>query len=164
MPPATKRRRTSGPAAAAAQGTLNFRSSKSSAAAGASPYFKATKPVSAPVTKPEVVDVTSNDSKTQSQQAPAIDISEPAAQALQTAEPEEELDDDAESEANVEKELEKKALALPESKIKAYWAGKEKERKAPRVHQKDLTMREKMLREFDMSSRYGVSTVHHQRS
>ena len=79
---------------------------------------------------------------------------------FQTAEPEEELDEDAELEANAEKEIEKKALALPESKIKAYWAAKEKERKAPRVHQKELSMREKMLREFDMSSRYGVSTVY----
>lgn len=158
MPPA-KRQRTSGPTTAA-QGTLNFRSSKSSAAAGASPYFKPSKPVSTPPTKPEVIDVTSDESQTQTQQPPAISLDDPAARVFQTAEPEEDLDEDAESEANAEKEIEKKALALPESKIKAYWAAKEKERKAPRVHQKELSMREKMLREFDMSSRYGVSTIH----
>ena len=28
---------------------------------------------------------------------------------------------------------------------------------APRVHQKDLSMYEKILREFDMSGQYGVS-------
>lgn len=154
MPPASKKRRTSGPANA--QGTLNFRNTKSSAANGASPYFKPKKQVSTPSVKPEVVDVTTDDSQSQSQQQPpAIDIDDTTARIFQTAE--EEVDGDGEAETNEEDELTKKALALPESKIKAYWAAKEKERKAPRVHQKELTMREKMLREFDMSSRYGVS-------
>ena len=156
MPPAAKRQRQSGPAAA--QGTLNFRNSKTSTTAGgASPYFKPTKPVSTPASKPEIIEVTQDRPQSQSQQPPAIDVNDPAARIYQTAEPEE-VDEDAELKANAEKELVKQALALPESKLKAYWAAKEAERKAPRVHQKDLTMREKILREFDMSSRYGVSS------
>lgn len=156
MPPAAKRRRTSGPASAAQQGTLNFRSSKASAAAGASPYFKPTKPTSTPPTKPEVVSITQDEEKV-SQQAPAIDIDDPSARIFQKAEAhDDEVDEEAQEEVEEEKKLEKKALALPESKLKAYWAAKEKERKAPRVHQKELTIREKMLREWDMSSRYGV--------
>jgi len=67
------------------------------------------------------------------------------------------VDEDVQAEIEAEKALNKKALALSDTKLKAYWSAKEKERKAPRVHQKELTMREKMLREWDMSSRYGVS-------
>lgn len=41
------------------------------------------------------------------------------------------------------------------AKIKTYWSAKERERKAPRVYQQGLGVREKILRESDMSSRYG---------
>lgn len=51
--------------------------------------------------------------------------------------------------------IEAEARKLPQTKIKAYWAGKERERKAPRVHQQGLSIKEKILREFDMSSRFG---------
>ena len=44
---------------------------------------------------------------------------------------------------------------MPLAKIKTYWLAKERERKAPRVHQQGLGVREKILREFDMSSCYG---------
>lgn len=52
---------------------------------------------------------------------------------------------------------EAEARKITESQIKAYWRGKERERKAPRVHQEGLTVAEKMLREFDMSGHFGVS-------
>lgn len=159
MPPAAKKRRTTGPATAAAQGTLKFQTSKAAASQG-SPYFKATKPVSKS-TKADVVDITSEESQSQSQQPPAINIDDPSARILEVADEVDEQDEEAEAEASEEKALEDKALGLADSKLKAYWAAKEGERKAPRVHQKDLTMREKMLREWDMSSRYGVSTSSH---
>ncbi|KAH7130499.1 DNA polymerase-like protein delta subunit 4 [Dendryphion nanum] len=50
------------------------------------------------------------------------------------------------------------ARLITDAQIKRYWMGKEKERKAPRVHQKDLGMHEKILREFDMSAQYGPCT------
>lgn len=157
MPPAAKRQRTSA-ATAAAQGTLNFRSSKAAAAAGASQHIKATKPVSALPRKSEVALVTTDDelSQTQSQaQSQTVDISEPSTQTLEAVE--DEVEEDVQAEIEAEKALTKKALALSDTKLKAYWSAKEKERKAPRVHQKELTMREKMLREWDLSSKYGVS-------
>jgi DNA polymerase delta subunit 4 len=48
------------------------------------------------------------------------------------------------------------ARRLSNAKIKQYWQAKEKERKVPRVHQQDLDLHEKILREFDMSVQYGV--------
>lgn len=49
------------------------------------------------------------------------------------------------------------ARRITDTAIKRYWAAKEKQRLAPRVHQNDLSMHEKILREFDMSAQYGVS-------
>lgn len=50
------------------------------------------------------------------------------------------------------------AERIPESQIKRYWAGKEAERLTRRVHQEDLSLHEKVLREFDMSYQYGPCT------
>lgn len=52
---------------------------------------------------------------------------------------------------------EAEARKITETQIKRYWRAKEQERKAPRVHQEDLTVHEKVLREWDMSGQYGVS-------
>lgn len=52
---------------------------------------------------------------------------------------------------------ETKARKISDTQIKKYWQAKERERKAPRVHQEGLTIREKLLREWDMSGQYGVS-------
>jgi DNA polymerase delta subunit 4 len=51
---------------------------------------------------------------------------------------------------------EDEARQISDAAIKKYWAAKEKQRMAPRVHQEDLSLHEKVLREFDMSSHYGV--------
>jgi DNA polymerase delta subunit 4 len=48
------------------------------------------------------------------------------------------------------------ARRITDAAIKKYWAAKEKQRMAPRVHQQDLSLHEKILREFDMSGHYGV--------
>ena len=50
---------------------------------------------------------------------------------------------------------EARARKLPQTQINRYWRAKEQERKAPRVHQGDLTVHEKILREWDMQSSYG---------
>ena len=50
------------------------------------------------------------------------------------------------------------ARKVPDSQIKRYWRTKEQERLAPRVHQEDLNVYEKVLREWDVSGQYGVSS------
>lgn len=52
---------------------------------------------------------------------------------------------------------ETEARKISDTQIKKYWRQKEQERLAPRVHQQDLTVYEKVLREWDMSNQYGVS-------
>lgn len=74
---------------------------------------------------------------------------------------------DEESEAEEEEEPEVEAAPeRPEAEIKAekvtkteiqkYWKGIEEQRIAPRIHQQDLDLNEKVLRYFDVSSQYGV--------
>ncbi|USW56828.1 Putative DNA polymerase delta, subunit 4 [Septoria linicola] len=50
---------------------------------------------------------------------------------------------------------ETRARKIPQTQINRYWRAKEQERKAPRVHQEDLSTHEKILREWDMQSHYG---------
>ena len=52
---------------------------------------------------------------------------------------------------------EEQARKITDTQIKRYWRQKEQERLAPRVHQEDLGVYEKVLREWDMSNQYGVS-------
>lgn len=52
---------------------------------------------------------------------------------------------------------EERAGRVSEQQIRKYWKEREAERRAPRVHQEDLSVEEKVLRLFDMSSQYGVS-------
>lgn len=65
-----------------------------------------------------------------------------------------ELDDD---ETEMWREAVHSAKKLSDAKIKAYWAGKEKERMVPRVHQEDMSLHEKLLADWDIDSRFGVS-------
>ncbi|RVX70725.1 hypothetical protein B0A52_05375 [Exophiala mesophila] len=52
---------------------------------------------------------------------------------------------------------EREALAekVTDAQIKKYWKAEEDGRLAPRVHQSHLSMHEKILRHFDLSSQYG---------
>jgi DNA polymerase delta subunit 4 len=52
---------------------------------------------------------------------------------------------------------EEAAKRITDAAIKKYWASKEKQRLAQRVHQQELNVYEKVLREFDVSGQYGVS-------
>jgi DNA polymerase delta subunit 4 len=51
---------------------------------------------------------------------------------------------------------EERASKITDAQIKRYWKEREAERKAPRVHQEDVSLEEKILRLFDMSSQFGV--------
>jgi len=53
-------------------------------------------------------------------------------------------------------EIEQKGAKIPDTQLRKYWIGKEEERIAPRVHQQGLSVNEKILRHFDLSSQYGV--------
>ncbi|KAF2148878.1 hypothetical protein K461DRAFT_282324 [Myriangium duriaei CBS 260.36] len=66
-----------------------------------------------------------------------------------------ELEDAAPEQDPEEAEDDANALSIKPPKIKAYWRQKEQARLAPRVHQQDLTLSEKILREWDMSGQYG---------
>ena len=55
---------------------------------------------------------------------------------------------------------EEQARKITDTQIKKYWRDKEQERLAPRVHQEDLGVYEKVLREWDMSGQYGVRFYH----
>jgi DNA polymerase delta subunit 4 len=76
---------------------------------------------------------------------------------LETEEAEEE-EEKPEVEAAPEKsESELKAEKITNTQVEKYWKAIEKQRIAPRVHQQDLDINEKVLRYFDVSSHYGVS-------
>lgn len=66
-----------------------------------------------------------------------------------TPEPEVEAQDED------EKADDEAALKLSVAKVKAYWREKENARLAPRVHQQELSLGEKILREWDMSGQFG---------
>jgi len=59
--------------------------------------------------------------------------------------------------ASLKTEEEERAAKVTDAQIKTYWRECQKSRRAPRVHQEDLSVEEKILRLFDMSSHYGVS-------
>lgn len=154
MPPA-KRRRTSTPQTSSnksrQQGQLSFRSTKNGIRRPEAVTDKLQKSEDGAAVKhikgQEKAATTEPDVETKVPQEPATeDIPE---------------QDQAESEEDEDVEaLHQEALKMPESKLKAYWAGKEGERKAPRVHQEKLSVHEKILREFDMSSRFGSVDTH----
>lgn len=51
---------------------------------------------------------------------------------------------------------EERASKVTDAQIRRYWREREADRKAPRVHQEDVSLEEKVLRLFDMSSQFGV--------
>lgn len=46
-------------------------------------------------------------------------------------------------------------MKVTDAQIRRYWRDREAERRAPRVHQEELSVEEKVLRLWDMSSQYG---------
>ncbi|KAI8942561.1 hypothetical protein NX059_000619 [Plenodomus lindquistii] len=142
MPP---KRRSSGPATKSSQSTLAFHGAsnkvtKSGARAqGAKKgLLSETKPKAA--VKPEVIDIEHEEPSTTE-----VAIIEQAEQEVKAQQTESTPEEDA-------------ARRITDASIKKYWAAKEKQRKAPRVHQQELALHEKILREFDMSAHYGPCT------
>ncbi|OAA46345.1 DNA polymerase delta subunit 4 [Metarhizium rileyi] len=70
-------------------------------------------------------------------------------------EEEEQEESDSNEEAKEKTRAELEAERLPDSQVEKYWTAIEKQRKAPRVHQEELSVNDKILRYFDVSSQYG---------
>lgn len=56
---------------------------------------------------------------------------------------------------------EEEASKVSEAQIKKYWREKETIRKFRRVHQEELSLHEKVCREFDTDGRFGVCSILH---
>ncbi len=84
---------------------------------------------------------------------------------VQPEEEEEQIELEPESEPEPEptvpekSEAEVRAEKLTDAHINKYWRAVEAQRMVKRVHQEDLSVGEKVLRYFDVSSQYGVSHV-----
>ncbi|KAI9375522.1 DNA polymerase delta, subunit 4-domain-containing protein [Aspergillus egyptiacus] len=52
-------------------------------------------------------------------------------------------------------EQDKEALKVTKKKLEEYWNKEESKSRGPRVHHEDLSLEEKILRHFDLSSQYG---------
>jgi DNA polymerase delta subunit 4 len=140
MPP---KRRTSGPATKAQQSTLAFHGSTN----------KVTKPVSK----------VQNGKKSALSKSAAKSI-EPATIDIDAIDKPKPTTVEADVISQVEKDVaaestpeEEAAKRITDAAIEKYWVSKEQQRLAQRVHQQDLSVYEKVLREFDVSGQYGVS-------
>lgn len=143
MPP---KRRVSGPTAKSQQSTLAFHGGANKVTkAGARTQDAKKSPLSKSATKaikPEVINLeTVEEAKPTTVEA---DITEQIEKEVAAQKAESNPEDEA-------------AKRITDAAIKKYWAAKEKQRLAPRVHQDDLSLHEKVLREFDMSGQFGVS-------
>lgn len=88
------------------------------------------------------------------------DVASPAKEEVEDVvvdEPEVEVKPQEQLPAKSDAEIE--AEKISDAQIAKYWKGIEKLRRAPRVHQQDLMLSEKVLRYFDVSSQYGVSSI-----
>lgn len=135
MPPTRPARKSSGPAAKGSQKTLSFSNSKitkSTAPLGKSPL--SSKPL--PSIKTEELE---------------REIGHVTSEAAVKEQAKIELTKKEKSEEEL------KAEKITDAQIRKYWKEREGERRSQRVHQEDLSVEEKILRLFDMSSQYGVS-------
>jgi DNA polymerase delta subunit 4 len=139
MPPTRRSRVSSGPAAKGSQKTISF--------AGNSKVTKASTSASS---KSKDKDITPTSSKpleisSDIDFTPGHVSSEAAVLSQAKVELEKEKTED-----------EKKAEKVTDAQIRKYWRERENERTAARVHQEELSVEEKVLRLFDMSSQFGV--------
>ena len=136
MPPTRRSRTSGGPAAKGSQKTLSFGSSKITKPTSAKGKF--TPPLTSS-TPTKDIDVGHTSSETA--------VAEQAKAEVERVQVKEERSPE-----------EVKASKVTDAQIKRYWRDREAERRAPRVHQEDLSVEEKVLRYWDMSSQYGVSS------
>ncbi|KAF1846643.1 uncharacterized protein K460DRAFT_386810 [Cucurbitaria berberidis CBS 394.84] len=140
MPP---KRRASGPATKAQQSTLAFHGvsnkvTKAGARAQSAKNILDDSNTKDP--KPEIVEI--EDSEPTTAEAAVVAPTERKIKAQRVESTPEEV----------------KARRITDAAIRKYWAAKEKQRMAPRVHQQGLSLHEKVLREFDVSAHYGPCT------
>lgn len=144
MPP---KRKVSGPAAArSTQSTLTFngRQSRVTKASAQTPSVKANSKLDAATVESAIVPT-------------AVDVEELAdtrAEAVVL----EQAQEEAERVAVQKTPEEEAASKISEAQIKKYWREKENQRKVRRVHQEELSVHERVLREWDISAQYGVSS------
>ena len=114
-------------------------------------------------TKSNIIAADDTKVKAIKQEIPAVDEVKEVTVEEESEEEDSELVEESETEFQEEEvideksELELKAEKLSDAQITKYWKTLEKARSAPRVHQKDLSVSEKVLRYFDVCSQYGVS-------
>lgn len=153
--------------AAAAQSTISFGSKSRVTKPSAAPTHASAKKIKHDIVEPIVSDVS-----TEEIQTPEPDVEKKPT----TAEIAIREQTKREFQAPTRDEVEEQALKLSNAQLKKYWKAREDERKVPRgmfllchekrlntrltcpstVHQEDLSMNEKILRHFDLSSQYGV--------
>jgi len=139
MPPTRRSRTSGGPATPGSQSTLSFGSAN-----------KVTKPTAKSATKAKSVLSASLSSTNTPAVAQDIDLSTGHVTS-ETA-----IAEQARSELKKERsEEERRALKVTDAQIRKYWRAREAERRTGRVHQEDLSVEEKILRLFDVSSQYG---------
>jgi len=130
--PATRRSRmSSGPVAKGSQKTISFGNSK--------------------VTKVNAPSSIDKD-KLSSTLSKTIDLGHISSEAVVTQQARTEIER-SQKEKTAEEE---KAAKVTDAQIKKYWREQEAKRVTKRVHQEGLSVEEKILRLFDMSSQYGV--------
>lgn len=146
--PATRRSRTSsGPAAKGSQKTLSFGPTKTS-----KPSTKKTKLAASPLSKTSDINSIDIDTEQDEDVGGDVDVGHMTSEAA--------IAQQATKEAQrVKKEgpsaEEEKARKVSDAQVRRYWREREAERRAPRIHQGDLGVEEKVLRLWDMSSQYG---------
>ncbi|KAE8453507.1 hypothetical protein EG329_010368 [Mollisiaceae sp. DMI_Dod_QoI] len=138
MPPTRRSRVSSGPAAKGSQKTLSFGGSK------------VTKPTSSTPTSKSIEKSTS---LTPEILTKAIDSGHVTSEAAVEQQARVEFSRTKESSTRTPEE--ERASKVTDAQIKRYWRDREAERKSKRVHQEELSVEEKVLRLFDMSSQYG---------
>ncbi|OAP62696.1 hypothetical protein AYL99_01923 [Fonsecaea erecta] len=117
-------------------------------------------------TEPEVAEVKNESSAPEEIEPDSQDLK---VEDSEEAEPAEQEEVEEEEEVLVKARSRKKQKAKPAGKdgrelaaekitdvqLRKYWQAEEDSRLAPRVHQSDLSLHEKILRHFDLSSQYG---------
>ncbi|TVY21007.1 DNA polymerase delta subunit 4 [Lachnellula arida] len=147
--PATRRSRTSsGPAAKGSQKTLSFGPTKTSK--GSSTKKTQSPFPASPLSKtPTDIDIDNNTNLEQGEDGD-VDLGHTTS-SEQTSQDSQRV----EKEAPIPSAEEEKARKVSDAQVRRYWRAREAERRAPRVHQGELGVEEKVLRLWDMSSQYG---------
>jgi DNA polymerase delta subunit 4 len=143
MPP---KRRTSGPASKSQQSTLAFHGASNKVTKPGARALNAKKNLLTESAKkdekPTVADVlVKPEDEPTTAEAAIIDQTEQVQQQTQRTPEEEE------------------ASRITKKRIETYWKKESADIGAPRAHQEDLSLEEKILRKFDMTGQFGVSTL-----